>query len=140
VDGSDLRRALAAFLGETQYRKFVEQGVRRGRLRHWQEESWGEFTAAHPEYAIGLDELSSALDVCPLHGEEFLTATVKVFRGNVDHSREFERARREGFPYSIPKPFSTEGRPFEGNTAEVRYCPTCERAAGEWERRWSEVK
>jgi hypothetical protein len=133
VDPCELRQALAEFLGDAPYRKFVEQGVRRGRLRDWQELSWGEFTAAHPEFAIGLDVLSAALDVCPLHGQEFLTTTVAVVRGNVHHSREFEQALREGFPHLIPRPYSTEGRPFAGNTAEVRYCPACERAAGEWE-------
>jgi hypothetical protein len=131
VDASKLRRALAQFLGENQYRKFVHEGVRRGRLRYWQQQSWDAFLAAHPEYAVTLDELSGAIRVCHLHGDELLPATVEVFHGCVDYSREFSQALVKYFPKCI-MPFSTEGAPFDGDTKQVRYCPTCEIAASEW--------
>jgi hypothetical protein len=53
ADTTAVRRALAAFLGEARFRKFVQQGFRRGRLRYWQEREWSRFTAAQPEFAVG---------------------------------------------------------------------------------------
>jgi hypothetical protein len=65
----ELRRALAAFLGGDRFRKFVRQGFRKGRLRAWQEQEWNRFTAAHPEFAVGWEELAVALRIGPLPGE-----------------------------------------------------------------------
>jgi hypothetical protein len=36
VEPVELGRALAAFLGGDRFRKFVRQGVRKGRLRYWE--------------------------------------------------------------------------------------------------------
>ena len=49
TDATALRQALAAFLGDAQYRKFVQRGVRRGRRAYWQEQVWTRFTAAAGE-------------------------------------------------------------------------------------------
>jgi hypothetical protein len=69
VEPVELRRALAAFLGGDRFRKFVRQGFRKGRLRAWQEREWDRFTAAHPEFAVGWEELAVALRTGPLPGE-----------------------------------------------------------------------
>jgi hypothetical protein len=69
VEPVELRRALAAFLGGNRFRKFARQGFRKGRLRYWQEREWNRFTAAHPEFAAGWEELAAALRTRPLPGE-----------------------------------------------------------------------
>jgi hypothetical protein len=56
-----MRQALAAFLGDDRFRAFVQQGLRHGKLRYWQEQEWARFTAAHPEFADGREELAVAL-------------------------------------------------------------------------------
>ena len=58
---SALRQALAAFLGDERFRKFVGQGCPDGRLRYWQQQEWGRFSAAHPEFAVSLEEIKLAL-------------------------------------------------------------------------------
>lgn len=65
----ELRRALAAFLGGDRFRKFVRQGLRNGRLRYWQDNEWIRFTAANPQFVVGLAELAAALRLGPLPGE-----------------------------------------------------------------------
>src|SRR5436305_10464151 len=95
-----LRQALADFLGEERFRKFVRQGIHRGRLRFWQEQEWARFTAAHPESAVSLEELAVALRICELHGQELLPDTVEVFRGCIDHTQWYGEARQRLFPHA----------------------------------------
>src|SRR5688572_1644562 len=81
-----IRQAFASFLGMDRFRKFIHQGWRRGRLRYWQEQEWMRFTAAHPEFAVSLEELEAVLRVCELHGQELLPDIVKVFHGCLDEA------------------------------------------------------
>lgn len=135
ADAAELRQALAAFLGDAQYRKFVQQGVRRGRLRYWQEEAWGRFAAAHPEMAVGPDELAAALMVCHLHGDPLQPDTAEVFQGCMDLARWYVEARNRLFPLAAQDVVSTEGRPFEGDRVAVLFCPSCRAARAAWESR-----
>lgn len=130
-----LREALAAFLGDGQYRKFVQQGVYRGRLRYWQEEAWGRFAAAHPEFVVGPDELAAALRVCHLHGDELRPDTAEVFHGCMDLVQWYVEARNRLFPHAAQDVVSTEGRPFEGDRIGVLFCPSCRAAREAWESR-----
>ena len=132
ADPTALRRALASFLGEARFRKFVQQGFRRGRLRSWQEQEWSRFTAAQSEFAVGLDELAAALRICEVHGQELLPDTVEVFRGNVDYADWYIQARNQLFPHAAAEPGSTEGAPFEGERVRVWYCPACRKSEVEW--------
>jgi hypothetical protein len=61
MEPAALQRTLAAFLGGDRFRKFVQQGIRYGKLRYWQEQEWARFTAAHPQFAGGREELAVAL-------------------------------------------------------------------------------
>jgi hypothetical protein len=128
-----LRQALAAYLGDMRFRKFVHQGLRSGRLRYWQEQEWVRFTAAHPEFAVGMEELEVALRICELHGQELLPDTVEVFRGCMDYADWYIAARNSLFPHAASGPVSTEGAPFEGGRARVWYCPACRQAEVEWQ-------
>jgi hypothetical protein len=65
----ELRKALLSFLGDERFRRFVRQGCRRGKLRYWQEQEWGRFTAARPEFAVGPEVLAAALRLGALPGE-----------------------------------------------------------------------
>jgi hypothetical protein len=132
ADVAALRQALAAFLGEARYRKFVERGLRRGRLAYWQEQEWGRFTDAHPEFAVSPDDLAVALRVCHLHGDELRPATAEVIHGCVDLARWYVEARNRLFPHAASGPVSTEGAPFEGDRVGVWYCPACRQAEAEW--------
>jgi hypothetical protein len=132
ADAADLRRALAAFLGDGQYRKFVKQGVHRGRLRHWQEEAWGRFTAAYPKFVVGPDELAAAIRVCHLHGDELRPDAAAVFHGCRDLSPRYVEARARLFPNAAQDEVSTEGRPFDGDRLGVWFCPSCRKAWAAW--------
>jgi hypothetical protein len=128
-----LRQALAGFLGEDRFWKFVQQGVRRGRLRFWQAQEWDRFTAAYPEFAVRLEELAGVLRICTLHGQELLPDTVEVFHGCRDYADWYLEARNSLFPYAAADPWSTEGAPFDGDRIGVWYCPACRQAKAEWE-------
>jgi hypothetical protein len=86
----------------------------------------------HPEFAVDLEELTIALRICELHGQELLHDTVEVFRGNVDHADWYTQARNRLFPHAASGSVSTEGAPFEGDRVEVWYCSTCRKAEAEW--------
>ena len=133
VDAGEFRQTFAAFLGEERYQKFVWQGLDRGRLRFWQEEEWDRFTAAHPEYAVGLKELAAILRFCVLHGQELLPDTVEVHHGFMDYAPWYIEVRNRLFPYAASDTWSTEGAPFEGERIGVWYCPACRQAKVEWE-------
>src|SRR5579872_6520408 len=72
AEAAALRQALATFLGDERYGKFARQGHSPGRLRYWQEQEWGRFTAAHPELAVSVGELVAALRGCESHGRKLL--------------------------------------------------------------------
>jgi hypothetical protein len=135
ADAAELRRALATFLGDAPYRKFVQEGVQRGRMRYWQEQAWDRFTSAHPEFAVGPDELVAALRVCHLHGDELRPDTAEVFHGNMDLAQWYVEARAQLFPNAAQDVVSTEGVPFEGDRIGVWFCPSCRVARAVWETR-----
>lgn len=132
TDPTALRRAFSAFLGEERYRKFFRQGLKRGKLRFWQELEWKNFTEAHPEFSIDFEELVKVLRYCVLHEEELQPDTVGVFRGCRDFTREYELALVERFPYASNDEWSTEGMPFEGGRVDVWFCPACRSAKAAW--------
>jgi hypothetical protein len=131
TDYADLRRALANQLGDERYRRFVEAGVRKGRLRYWQESVWSHFTAEHPECSISIDELGIALRVCPLHGDELQPDSVKVFKGCIDFTREFVQSANNLFPHAADF-FSSEGNESFGDRVDLWYCPSCRKAKVAW--------
>ncbi len=129
---SALREALSEFLGQTQFHKFVQTGVRRGRLKYWQEEAWSRFVAARPDMGVGLEELAAALRICELHGRELLAGTAKVFHGCVDYAPVYIVTRNKLFPHAAVDIVSTEGAPFAGDNAQIWYCTECREAHVEW--------
>lgn len=135
MTGAMVRQALRAYLGEARYRRLVEQGSRRGRLRYWQEREWQRFMAAHPEFAAGLDVLEAALNVCHLHGDELRPDTVPLLQGCIDPAPGFVETSRRLFPNAALGTVSTEGRAVDADRAEVRYCPSCRQVAAEWRPR-----
>lgn len=99
----------------------------------WQEKDWNRFTDAHPEFAVGLDELAIALRICHLHGEELLPDTVPVFHGCLDYADSYIKAQIRLFPWAASDPWSTEGMPFDGERTDVWYCQACREAKAQWE-------
>lgn len=130
-----LRQALSTFLGEARYREFVRKGFRRGRLLYWQEQEWARFTAAHPEMAVDLASLETALRVCHLHGDELQPDLVDVIDACIDLSPSYVEVRNRLFPHAALGPVSTEGRPLEAVHGDVWFCPTCRKAAEDWQAR-----
>lgn len=127
-----LRRAFAAFLGREQFRKFVEQGWFRGRLRFWQEQAWGRFVAEHPEFAIELGEMEAVFRICHLHGVELQSGYADVFHGCRNLTQSYIEVRSRLFPRAALDPVSTEAQSFEGGRVGVWFCPSCRRAAEAW--------
>lgn len=131
TDYVELRRALANQLGDERYRRFVKQGVRKGRLRYWQEAEWRRFTTECPHYSITLDELSVALRICYLHDDELQPGTVKTTPGMITFTKEYEWASANLFPraadFFLAERFgdASEGVP-------VWYCPACRQAKAAW--------
>jgi hypothetical protein len=130
-----VRQALSDFLGDAQFRKFVQRGVRRGRLQYWQEEAWNRFITAKPEMRIGLDELASVLRICELHGNELLSGTAAVVDCCIEYAPEYFAARTQLFPHAPLRIVSTEGAPYSRGRVEIGYCPECRDAEAEWMRR-----
>jgi hypothetical protein len=128
ADAKSLRTRLEQFLGEAQYHKFVECGVYKGRLAFWQEQAWEKFVAAHPEFAVSVDELASALRVCHLHRDELLAGLGGPFRGSRDDAPAYWDALSL-FPNARSGLVSIAGTL---NDLEVFYCPTCRRVEIEW--------
>lgn len=135
ADAAALRRALAGFLGEEQFRKFVRRGMRLGRLAFWQERAWERFVAAHPEYNDGLEALIASIQICHVHGDALLPDTVPLLRGYAAGVEEYAESSRRLFPNAAMDPVFTQGQPLEGDRVAVQYCPTCRAAREEWERR-----
>jgi hypothetical protein len=128
-----LRRQLAEFLGGDQFRKFVVELRRAGRLRYWQEQAWGRFVATHPDHRLPVHDLLAALRVCELHGLELLSDEVAVVEGNIDYAERYIRARRDKFPNAASGPVYAEGARSPGPTAGVWYCPDCRREEARWQ-------
>ena len=130
ADARELRESLKAFLGEVQYRKFVKQGLRQGRLMYWQERTWEAFASEHPHFANSVGELMEALRVCYLHEDDLLRQTVEVIKYNVYLDRAYEKARSELFPNASLE--FIMGGPSSGDTVETWFCPRCEQAKRQW--------
>src|SRR5262249_40986458 len=124
------RKALTAFLGHERYRKFVKQGLSKGQLRFWQEQEWGRFSAAHPEFSLTPEELIVALRVCWLHGDELLPETVEILEGQVHFADDYVRAKATSFPCSGQAGVRYEG--CQTRKVEGWYCPECRRAEATW--------
>jgi len=131
---ASLRESFAEFLGADRYRRFVWQINRRDRLRAWQEEVWGKFVSANPVFAgLSEAEVRECFTVCEVHGDEFQTYSTRVIHGNVDFTLEYEIASSSQFPHAKLDFWSTEGRSFDKNTIELRFCPACCEAKSKWE-------
>ena len=133
MDVTRLRSALADLLGPERNRKFILQLNHRNRLRAWQEEAVTKFLAAYPEFApLGRAELLASFAICEVHGNELQSYSVPVFRGNVDYAPDYNRTRVPSFPNAKRDFWSTEGAPFEGDSIELWFCPTCCEAERQW--------
>lgn len=132
ADSAALRNALAEYLGEDRFRKFVRAGLKHGELRFWQHQEWNRFLAAHENLAIGIEELVVALRYCELHGQELRLDSVSVFHGYRDFTDQYNRAMIDVVPYAA-EDWSTEGMAFHGSRIDVWYCPACRAAKAEWE-------
>lgn len=128
----ELRKALAAFLGDGRFKKFVAAGWRGGRLRFWQQSEWRRFCAARPELNAALADLEVALRICELHGDELQADEVELIHGCVDCARDYIEACKRLFPHAATDPVSTEGARTEGNRIGVWYCPSCRAARAKW--------
>jgi hypothetical protein len=135
LDSAALRRAFAEFLGSDRYRKFIQQGFRHGRLRFWQEREWERFTAAHPEFAVGAEELADVVRVCYLHGDELQLDTADVYPGCRDFAQWYIDARNRLFPNAATDGVSAEGRLFGRDRVTVWYCPSCRASEMAWRAR-----
>ncbi|MCE4557196.1 hypothetical protein [Pelomonas cellulosilytica] len=121
VSPNALRASLKAFLGEQEYRKFLEAGAA-DPMKFWQEKSWERFVAEHPEMAIGSDERASALDVCPAHEAPLLAGFTDSPEGHTfTNTPEMQR----DFPRAPLMPLLVAG------VCRVKYCQLCISAKAE---------
>src|SRR2546423_1554538 len=123
----ELRRALSAYLGAEQFRKFVAQGLRNGRLRYWQEECWKRFIESNPNFATCFEDLPAAIRICELHGGDLMPDTLPVTHGCLDYTQEFTNAMSKSFPNAAIWPVMV-GTDFLGDTIDVWYCTACRTA------------
>jgi hypothetical protein len=125
-DPSLLRVSLKTFLGEAQYRKFLEAGAR-DPLKHWQEQAWQEFIERYPQLEVTATERMDALDVCPVHECGLLRGLTESTIGmEIDPAPCPER--RELFPRAPLLGLKPDG------LMPVRYCPQCVAAQEEFFR------
>jgi hypothetical protein len=115
VNASVLRACFKAFLGEQEYRKFLEAGSAEP-LKYWQEKAWEKFVSTHPEMNVTSTERREALDVCPTHEKPLITgftdSPAGFYFGN-------PRERRQDFPMAPHMPLVTAG------VCWVKYCQDC---------------
>lgn len=114
-DPSLLRVSLKTFLGEAQYRKFLEAGAR-APLKYWQEQAWQKFIERYPQLEVTDTERADALEVCPVH-ERALHWGLTAFTDGMDFADPPER--RELFPCAPHLPLEPDG------LMRVHYCPDC---------------
>lgn len=135
ADDESLRLELEIFLGETQYKKFLEVGVGSRRLLFWQEQAWNQFKAANPTFAVSIEELRVALNVCYVHEVVLQSEFVKVFRGNVDYSTDYHVVRAQFFPFAGLDLISDEGNPDIPDQIEIKICSKCREEHAAWNAR-----
>lgn len=134
-----LRRDLAEFLGDGEFRKFVGQLRRASRFLYWQEQALEHFAVLHPGYRIGFDELSAALRICEIHGGELQPDAVEVARGWHIRLKPYQAAKTKLFPNAAFGPVFGSEEKFPDRIARVWYCPACRRAEMEWRGRHNEM-
>ena len=126
MDADAVRQALARFVGVEKARRFIVAGLRaNGSLHYWQQDAWDQFVTANPEFADAVKLLPDVVRYCVVHDEELLPDTIAVVHGCMDRVREYEHDLIQQFPHAAIGPWTTEGRPYEGNTVQVWYCPGC---------------
>lgn len=122
VSSPVLRACLKAFLGEPEYRKFLEAGATEP-LKFWQERAWEKFIAEYPEMAVTSEERASALDVCPAHEAALLAGFTDSPEGRTFVNTPEMRRR---FPNAPLMPLLAVG------VNRVKYCPQCISAKNEY--------
>lgn len=130
-----LRRALADQLGAERFRKFVQQFHSAGRLRFWQEQEWERFVATRSEFAVSENELSVALRVCWLHGEELQRESVVA--SHLELTEGYLRAVAAEFPCAGP--VWSRGCPLPSPPVDVWVCPACRVTRTAWIQRHPET-
>jgi hypothetical protein len=122
ISAAVLRACLKSFLGEPEYRKFLEAGAA-DPMKFWQERVWRAFVAEHPEMAVTPQERSSVLNVCCAHEVELLVGYTDSPEGyTFSHPPE----ERRDFPYAPQMPLIATG------VNCVKYCPQCLSAKAEY--------
>lgn len=58
---------------------------------------------------------------------------MEVFRGCIDYTDWYLKARYRLFPNAATSPVSTEGAPVQGDVVKVWYCAECRGAESDWE-------
>lgn len=115
VSPSVLRACFKTFLGEEDYRKFLDAGTA-GQLRQWQTKAWERFVTAHPSMAMSSQERADALDVCPAHEKALLVGFTESPEG---HYFRHPPERKLRFPRAPLMPLTPHG------VQRVRYCSEC---------------
>ena len=122
-DPAVLRASLKAFLGEEEYFKFLDAGVR-GPLRSWQERAWEQFMATYPNLSVTPTEMVDALEVCPAHECSLQIGFTDSSEGMNFRPRSPEEKRL--FPRAAWLPVSSSG------VQLIYYCPRCEGVKAEY--------
>lgn len=122
VNAAVLRACLKAFLGEQDYRKFLEAGAAEP-MKFWQERAWEKFTTEYPEMAVLSDERASAFDVCPVHESPLNGGFTDSPKG---HTFINAPAMQRDFPRALSMPLVPVG------INRVTYCQKCVAAKAEY--------
>ena len=123
----ELRQALASFLGEERFRKFVRVGIR-PRMKFWQEQELELFFSANPELSRDPEDLARALRLCEVHGVDLEPTKVRTTEACLLLSPSYLSARAELFPHAcLDEVMVPPGSPKEKSEW---FCPQCRLASG----------
>ena len=113
-----LRAVLRTFLGDRDYRRFLDAGVC-SPLKYWQERVWCKFVELHPELAVSDSEREEMLSVCPVHGSCLLVG----YTADIDSGMDFAPSS----PYALHNyPRAPLLRLIDGvGPRRVLYCESC---------------
>ena len=136
MKSAEFRENFKAFLDDdNRYRRFltlINHGKEK-RLLFWQEQVLEKFCKASLIDVPNFEYIQTIFAICEVHYVPLERGKVKVFRGHVDYSDEYNRVSIESFPNSHLSEINGPAELY-GKFIDVLFCPSCRDAEKSWEQ------
>ena len=131
---TEYREKFREFLNDdVRYRKFIVtiNRTKDDRLLFWQERVIEKFCQQYSIASHSFIDLRRIFNICEVHGAPLENGKVKVFRGHIDYSQDYERACAELFPNSHLSEVNGP-KEMQGKYYNIRFCQACREAQQQW--------